>query len=111
MPASATAALAPPPDVVLGDAFGAACYLELVRRVEAFFGARDYATRRNDPYAGGYVTRHYGRPRRGVHALQIEFARRLYMNEATLEKTAGFTRLERDAAALIPILAEIARVL
>jgi N-formylglutamate amidohydrolase len=111
MPASATAALAPPPDVVLGDAYGAACFPELVRRAEAFFSARGYLTRRNDPYAGGYVTRHYGRPRRGVHALQIEFARRLYMNEATMEKSAGFSRLENDAAALMPILAEIARAL
>jgi N-formylglutamate deformylase len=111
MPASATAALAQPPDVVLGDAFGGACFPAVVRQAEAFFSARNYLTRRNDPYAGGYVTRHYGRPRRGIHALQIEFARRLYMNEATLEKNAGFTRLESDAAALVPILAEIARAL
>ena len=40
-----------------------------------------YTVRRNDPYAGGYITRHYGRPREGVHALQIEVARRLYMDE------------------------------
>jgi N-formylglutamate deformylase len=111
MPASATATQVPPPDVVLGDAYGAACYPALAREAEAFFGARGYLTRRNDPYAGGYVTRHYGRPRRGVHALQIEFARRLYMNEATLEKRPGFTRLAGDAAALVPTLAEIARAL
>ena len=37
--------------------------------------------RRNDPYAGGYITRHYGRPREGVQALQIEVARDLYMDE------------------------------
>ncbi|MEJ0048425.1 MAG: hypothetical protein WDN04_21640 [Rhodospirillales bacterium] len=42
-----------------------------------------------------------------MHALQIEFARRLYMNETTLEKRAGFTRLAQDAAALVPVLAEI----
>jgi N-formylglutamate deformylase len=111
MPASATAMLAPPPDVVLGDAFGAACVPALVRCAEAFFSGRDYLTRRNDPYAGGYVTRYYGRPRRGVHALQIEFARRLYMNEATLEKGTGFARLAADAAALVPTLADIARAL
>ena len=111
MPASATASQATPPDVVLGDAYGAACFPALMLQVEAFFRARDYVTRRNDPYAGGYVTRHYGRPRRGVQALQIEFARRLYMNEATLEKGSGFTRLADDAAALVPTLAEIARAL
>jgi N-formylglutamate deformylase len=111
MPASATAAQAPPPDVVLGDAYGAACAPALVRHADAFFAARNYVTRRNDPYAGGYVTRHYGQPRRGVHALQIEFARRLYMDETTLVKHPGFTRLATDATALLPTLAEIAQAL
>ena len=46
--------------------------------------------RRNDPYAGGYITRHYGRPREGVHALQIEINRTLYMDEARIERLAGF---------------------
>ena len=36
---------------------------------------------RNNPYAGGYCTAHYGKPARGVHAIQIEINRRLYMNE------------------------------
>ena len=45
--------------------------------------------RRNDPYAGGYITRHYGRPREGVHALQIEIARELYMDEGRIERLPG----------------------
>ena len=45
---------------------------------------------RNRPYAGGFCTRSYGRPQHGVHALQVEISRHLYMNEVTLEKTAGF---------------------
>ena len=63
----------------------------LVEQVLSGFG---YDVRRNDPYAGGYVTRHYGRPRDRVHALQIEVARRLYMDESTLEKAPGFERLQ-----------------
>jgi N-formylglutamate amidohydrolase len=63
-----------------------------------------YDVRRNDPYAGGYVTRHYGRPRENVHALQIEIARRLYMDEATLQKSSGFEMLQ---ARLSNLLAEI----
>ena len=107
MPSSATATLRPAPDVVLGDAFGAACAPGAIRAVEQFFTQRGYLTRRNDPYAGGYVTRHYGEPRRGVHALQIEFARRLYINETSLEKRAGFARLAGDAVGLVPFLAEV----
>jgi N-formylglutamate amidohydrolase len=45
---------------------------------------------RNRPYAGGFCTRTYGRPQHGVHALQIEISRHLYMNEVTLEKNDGF---------------------
>lgn len=108
MPASATAAHRPPPDVVLGDAYGASCAPALVRATETFFSTRRYAFKRNDPYAGGFVTRHYGRPQRGVHALQIEFARRLYMNEATLQKRATFARIAADAVDLLPMLAQTA---
>ena len=49
---------------------------------------------RNRPYAGGYITQKYGRPREGVHAIQIEINRMLYMNEATLKRSRGFSRLQ-----------------
>ena len=56
-----------------------------------------YQVRRNDPYAGGYVTRHYGRPREGTHALQIEIARPLYMDERPVASAAaGSARLQQD---------------
>ena len=54
-----------------------------------------YTVRRNDPYAGGYITRHYGRPRDGVHALQIEIARSLYMDESRIERLPGFGVVRR----------------
>ena len=64
-------------------------------------GQRGYAVRRNVPYAGAYTTRHYGAPQRGVHALQIEINRALYMDETSFRKTPGFTGLAGDLAALI----------
>ena len=76
----------PATDIVLGDAHGTACAARIARRVEAVLTAQGFTVRRNEPYAGGYVTRHYGRPREGVHALQIEVARRLYMDEARIAK-------------------------
>ena len=45
----------------------------------------DYVVRPNDPYMGGFITRQHGRPSQGVHALQVELSRDLYMNEATFE--------------------------
>jgi N-formylglutamate deformylase len=96
MPAHACADRRPVPDIVLGDAYGAACSPWLIRQAEASLTSSGYVVRRNDPYAGGYVTRHYGTPSTGVHALQVEIARPLYMTESTMEKHAGFTRVKQD---------------
>jgi N-formylglutamate deformylase len=112
MPSGAAASpRRPPPDIVLGDVHGSACAPLVTRQTEAFFTARGYLTRRNDPYAGGYVTRHYGRPNANVHALQIEIARGLYMDETTLEKLPGYARVRSDVGALIPVLAGLAMAL
>ena len=56
------------------------------------------------PYAGGFITEHYGAPSAGVHGLQIEINRALYMNEATLEKNAGFEPLRHLIESLIHAL-------
>jgi N-formylglutamate deformylase len=93
------------PDFVLGDAHGTACAPAIARYVERALTDMGYAVRRNDPYAGGFVTRHYGRPRDGAHALQIEIARELYMDEARIEKAPGFDALRADIARLVEALA------
>jgi N-formylglutamate deformylase len=64
-----------------------------------------YRVRRNDPYAGGFITRHYGRPREHVHALQIEIARDLYMDEARFERSPAFAEIQHDISELIEALA------
>jgi N-formylglutamate deformylase len=104
MPSQAAASRQTRPDIVLGDAYGMACAGMLVRHVETFLAARGYIVRRNAPYAGGYITRHYGRPTTGVHALQIELARCLYMDESTLQIHSGFTRVADDMSALLASL-------
>ncbi len=90
----------PAADIILGDAHGTACAPRITRRVEAIFAAEGFTVRRNEPYAGGYVTRHYGRPREGVHALQIEIARRLYMSETNIAKLSSFGDMARRIAAV-----------
>ncbi|WP_431284473.1 N-formylglutamate amidohydrolase [Humitalea sp. 24SJ18S-53] len=94
-----------PPDMVLGDAHGTACAPRATRLVEEGLQGLGYRVRRNDPYAGGYVTRHYGRPRDNVHAVQIEIARSLYMDEAAIRPHAG---LEVLAARLTGLMTELA---
>lgn len=96
------------PDVVLGDAHGTACSGRITRLIETILSDMHYDVRRNDPYAGGYVTRHYGRPREGVHAVQIEVARSLYMDEANFVRHPGFARLQQNLTTLTQRLAEAA---
>lgn len=95
------------PDMVLGDAHGTACAPRAVRRVEELLWSMGYRVRRNDPYAGGYVTRHYGRPRQAVHVLQIEMARSLYMDEAMIERLPSMGQLHRDLTAMIAALTKM----
>lgn len=107
MPAAATASSAarPPPDVVLGDRFGAACAPRLVSRAEEILRGLGLVTARNAPYAGGWTTEHYGRPRVGRHALQIEVARSLYLDERTLRPSAGLGSLAGRMSAFCDAMA------
>jgi N-formylglutamate deformylase len=86
----------PVSDMVLGDCHGTSCSPVLTGRIERLLRHQGYRVRRNAPYAGGYVTRHYGRPDLGVHSLQIEIKRNLYMDERRLERTAGLGRVAAD---------------
>jgi len=78
------------PDIVLGDRYGTTCAPALIDLAETVFASAGLRVARNRPYAGGFATRTYGRPQHGVHALQIEISRHLYMNEVTLTKNEGF---------------------
>ncbi|MHB2209478.1 N-formylglutamate amidohydrolase [Methylobacterium sp. CM6257] len=88
-------------DVVLGDRYGTSCAPSLIDGFEAAFRARGFRVVRNKPYAGGFVTEHYGEPNLGRHALQIEVNRSLYMNEVSLAMTPGFSGLVETLRAVI----------
>jgi N-formylglutamate amidohydrolase len=70
-------------DIVPGDLRGTSCSPLLSRLVADHFAGAGLSVRANDPYMGGYVTKQHGRPARGVHALQVELNRDLYMDEAS----------------------------
>ena len=94
------------PDFVLGDRFGASCAPEITRLVQSFLKNLGYRVHLNKPYAGGYITEYYGKPSHGVHVLQIEVDRSLYMNEETFEKSASFSGLQWDMARLTAMLVQ-----
>ena len=94
MPSAAGLAGSGRPDIVLGDRHGTSCSPWITQHLEDALRAHGLKVSRNRPYAGGYITQKYGRPREGVHAIQIEINRMLYMNEATLKRSRGFSRLQ-----------------
>ena len=94
-------------DMVLGDRFGSTCSGALTDMVERRLAAMGYAVARNAPYAGGYTTEAYGRPVHGLHALQIEINRSLYLDETSLSPRAGFGRLALDLEQLFGALAAL----
>ncbi len=81
------------PDIVIGDRHGRAAAASLSDFVDKTFAAQDYRVARNSPYAGGFITKHYGQPNQNIHAVQIEINRALYMDEAQLAPSAGWTKL------------------
>ncbi len=84
------------PDLIIGDRFGASAAPALTETAIGLLIAMGYSVAHNKPYAGGFITEHYGRPGKGLHALQIEINRGLYMNERTFRKSAGFDALVDD---------------
>ncbi|EAR50705.1 hypothetical protein OG2516_09889 [Oceanicola granulosus HTCC2516] len=98
---------APRPDVVLGDRFGASAAASVVDQVEAAFTSVGFRVARNMPFAGAYVTQHYGRPSRRQHAIQVEIDRSLYMNERTVEPRPDFPEV---CAALECVIAQITAI-
>ncbi len=93
-------------DMVLGDNHGLSARRDLVEAAQRFLEGRGYTVALNDPYPGGFVTKAYGAPASGVHALQIEVNRALYMDEVTIERAAYFPKLKEDLTALLGRLAE-----
>ena len=92
-------------DMVLGNNHGATCQARLLHFVEAVLAEAGYTVRINNPYSGGFTTRHYGQPRRGIQTLQIEVNRALYMDEQNIERSAGFAQLQADVTRLVEALA------
>ena len=97
----------PRPEFVLGDRYGTSCVGVVAETVESTLRTLGYTVSRNKPYAGGFITEHYGNPSAGLHAIQLEVNRALYMDERRYERIAGFERLAADLETLARRLGEI----
>ncbi len=82
------------PDIVLGDRHGSSANKDIVDFIDKVFTDAGLVVARNQPFAGAYITQHYGRPVRGQHVVQIEIDRSLYMNERTISPNADFETIQ-----------------
>jgi N-formylglutamate amidohydrolase len=99
----------PRADIVLGDRDGTSCDPGFTEFVRATLAGMGYDVKVNDPYKGVELVRAYSNPRGGRHSLQIELNKRLYMDEATLEKTPGFRDLQSNLGKFLERLAATLR--
>jgi N-formylglutamate deformylase len=97
----------PRADLVLGDRYGTSCAPAISETIETTLRALGYSVSRNKPYAGGFITEHYGNPTAGLHSIQLEINRALYMDERRYEPVASFARLAGDLETLADRLAAI----
>jgi N-formylglutamate amidohydrolase len=97
----------PRADIVLGDRYGTSCVAVVADTVEAVLTGAGYSVSRNKPYAGGFITEHYGNPPAGLHAIQLEINRALYMDERRFEPIASFGRLAAELEMLAERLAAV----
>ena len=97
----------PRADVVLGDRYGTSCVPAVSEVIESTLRSLGYAVSRNKPYAGGFITEHYGNPAAGLHTIQLEINRGLYMDERRFERSADFPRLAADLETMADRVAAI----
>jgi len=97
----------PRADIVLGDRYGTSCVAVVAETIEATLRKQGYVVSRNKPYAGGFITEHYGNPAVALHALQLEINRSLYMDERRYQRSASFATVSADMEILAGRVAAI----
>ncbi len=96
------------PHFVIGDRFGTSCAPEVTRTIMRSLSTAGCDVLANRPYAGGFITEHYGRPPSGIHAIQIEINRALYLHEATLQRSPDFTACTHLVEGMVSAVAAMA---
>jgi N-formylglutamate amidohydrolase len=95
------------PQVILGDRFGTACGRWLTDATAEIFADSGFAVARNVPFAGGYITQAYGRPKQGMHVLQIEIDRSLYMDESRIARSPAYPEVAARLRHVVASLSDL----
>jgi N-formylglutamate deformylase len=88
-------------DVVPGTRGRTSAAPRFIDAVEAHARSNGWSVRHDSPYAGGFTTQRYGRPSEQVHAVQVELARRLYLDEQALRPRPTFAKVQAWCRSLV----------
>jgi N-formylglutamate amidohydrolase len=97
---------AQPPDIVIGDRFGRSASPQLTAGAEAIVTGAGFKAAVNAPYAGGHALDRHARPAEGIHALQLEFDRRTYLDPALDQPGPGLARIQALVGELVARLGD-----
>lgn len=97
------------PDIILGDNDGQCAGGEFVQVVEDAFSKLGYKVVRNNPYKGGYLVTHYGKPKENRHSMQVEINRALYMNEKGFTPNGNYHFFQKDITLVATEIAKYIR--
>lgn len=97
------------PEIVLGDRFGASANGVIVDQIESAFANAGFRVSRNSPFAGAFITQHYGRPSLDQHAVQVEIDRSIYMDEAAIKPNAQFEDVKARLSSVVAEICDIGR--
>ncbi|WP_247718147.1 N-formylglutamate amidohydrolase [Qipengyuania proteolytica] len=93
-----------PAEFVVGDRFGAACDAGLADLAMRYLAGHARRVAHNRPYSGGHMLDRYGQPMRGIHAIQVEICRSLYLDARLDQTSARLPAIARLVAGLVEAL-------
>ena len=97
-----------PPEIVVGDRFGMSSDPELTNLVISILKQHEFKVAKNTPFAGAFITKHHGKVKKRIHALQLEIDRSLYMDEEKISPNSDFEELKTR---LFPALIQISSLI
>ena len=97
-----------PPEIVVGDRFGMSSDPEFTNLVISILKQHEFRVAKNTPFAGAFITKHHGKVKKRIHALQLEIDRSLYMDEEKISPNSEFEELKTR---LFPALIQISSLI
>lgn len=97
-----------PPEIVVGDRFGMSSDPEFTNLVISILKQHEFRVAKNTPFAGAFITKHHGKVKKRIHALQLEIDRLLYMDEEKISPNSEFEELKTR---LFPALIQISSLI